>query len=313
MTIDQTETTVQPLHDADAAPGTTSPGATPDAADHVPDPGMPAVAHDAGLPSAGDLTVPAYARAVAAHSPAPGGGSVAAVVGALAASLTAMVGHYSSGRPVPSLIPPAEGSPTAAANVDPATPAATADSGPSPSPAAPPDARSTGGTVPSPTGPDTPIGDGDVPFAATVTTADDFRERLLALAAADEAAYGAYIAATRLPKGTGAEKATRRTALQAALVGAADVPLAVARAVHGLHPHLAALAAGGNPHVLSDVVVAALCSEAAGRAALVNVRVNARLLKDKERGRAYLSEADDLESTLRAWTGDVIMVANARA
>ncbi|MEJ7763790.1 MAG: cyclodeaminase/cyclohydrolase family protein [Thermomicrobiales bacterium] len=242
--------------------------------------------------------VATYARAVAAHTPTPGGGSVAAVVGALAASLTAMVGHYSSGRPVPSAPDAATARGDTAPAAGPASGAVTRTAGDPPAPGAA--SRSTG--------------DGHAdPFAATVAASDDLRERLLALAAADEAAYGAYIAATRLPKGTDAEKTARRAALQAALAGAAEVPLAVARAVHGLHPHLAALAAGGNPHVLSDVVVAALCAEAAGRAALVNVRVNARLLKDKERGRAYLSEADDLESTLRAWTGDVIMVANARA
>ena len=45
-----------------------------------------------------DLTVDGFAEAVASHSPAPGGGSAAALAGAVAAGLTAMVCRLSIGR-----------------------------------------------------------------------------------------------------------------------------------------------------------------------------------------------------------------------
>ena len=46
-----------------------------------------------------DLTVAAFAESLASDQPTPGGGAGAALVGALAASLVAMVGRHTIGRP----------------------------------------------------------------------------------------------------------------------------------------------------------------------------------------------------------------------
>ena len=47
-----------------------------------------------------DLTVRDFLSDLGSDSPAPGGGTVAALCGALGASLVAMVGRLSAGRPV---------------------------------------------------------------------------------------------------------------------------------------------------------------------------------------------------------------------
>ena len=49
--------------------------------------------------SIGKRTVQELLCSVAARTPAPGGGAVAATVGALAAALSEMVGNYSQGKP----------------------------------------------------------------------------------------------------------------------------------------------------------------------------------------------------------------------
>jgi glutamate formiminotransferase/formiminotetrahydrofolate cyclodeaminase len=51
-----------------------------------------------GRPGLGELSLARFADEVASDSPAPGGGSVAALVGALAAGLVAMVGNLTVGR-----------------------------------------------------------------------------------------------------------------------------------------------------------------------------------------------------------------------
>ncbi len=201
-------------------------------------------------------TVAGYAAAVAADSPAPGGGSVAGVVGALAAALTEMVCHLSMSR--------AAGTET------------------------------------------------DAELAATLEQASILRARLLELAADDEAAYGAYVATSRLPKRTDKEKSDRHAVLQRALGTAADVPLAVATACRQALDGLEPLAAGGNKHVVSDVIVAALCAEVAARAALLNVEVNARLMTDKGRGQTYRQNAANLEQTVRDRAAAIIATATAR-
>jgi len=127
------------------------------------------------------------------------------------------------------------------------------------------------------------------------TQASSLRDRCLALARADVDAYAGYVAATRLPKTTDGEKATRRHALQNALVRSAEIPLAVADACLALFPLLDQAAALGNPHAVSDAHAGARLADAALRSALVMVRVNAASMTDRERGRWFSGRADDAE------------------
>lgn len=105
-------------------------------------------------------------------------------------------------------------------------------------------------------------------------------DALLSGAEADEAAYGGYMIATRLPKGTPEEKAARRTAIQDALRIAADAPLAIARTTAAMVEALAPVVEIGQDNIISDGEVAIILGEAATCAALVNVRANLPWLKD---------------------------------
>jgi formiminotetrahydrofolate cyclodeaminase len=112
--------------------------------------------------------------------------------------------------------------------------------------------------------------------------AERLRGQLLALVDADTAAYLNVIEAYRLPKQNAEDAAARRTAIQEALIHAADLPLAAAEAcVQVLN--LAALAAQhGNPNAASDASVAALLAHAALLGAARNVRTNLAQIDDRE-------------------------------
>ena len=69
------------------------------------------------------------------------------------------------------------------------------------------------------------------------------RARLLALVDEDARAFEPLAAAYRLPKATPEEQAAKNAALQQALVGACDVPLAIMRAVAEVVDETAYLAA----------------------------------------------------------------------
>ncbi len=198
---------------------------------------------------ASQQTVTAYTSAVASGSPTPGGGSVVAVTGALAAALAAMICNHTIGRPA--------------------------------------------------------YADAEDALIQARSQAEAIRAQLLDLAAADEAAYGGYVAATALPRTTEAEKASRRAAMQEALAVAADVPLAVAVACAEILPLLETVATLGNKHLLSDATVAALLAEAALRGALTNVRVNADQMRDPDRAAHYRGRITDLEATASAATTKV--------
>ena len=66
---------------------------------------------------------------------------------------------------------------------------------------------------------------------ASLARLDALRARLVALVDEDARAFEPLAAAYRLPKATPEEQAAKNAALQQALVGASDVPLAIMRAV----------------------------------------------------------------------------------
>ncbi len=139
---------------------------------------------------------------------------------------------------------------------------------------------------------------------ALVDEADRLRERFEAARPLDEAAYTRVVDAMALPKATDEQRRARTAALQAALIEAAEAPLAAA----GLCAEGMALtervAALGNAHLVSDVECALYFFRAAFAASVANVRINHRFIKDQE-------IVHDQEARLQA-IADVVNGAAAR-
>jgi len=111
--------------------------------------------------------------------------------------------------------------------------------------------------------------------------AEALRRELPQLLEADMAVYGKVMAAYRLPRKTDEQKQTRQTAIQSALVKAAEVPLQIAdRCAQVLKLALPA-AELGNRWAISDAAAGALLAEASLRAALLNVYVNMASITDQ--------------------------------
>jgi formiminotetrahydrofolate cyclodeaminase len=117
---------------------------------------------------------------------------------------------------------------------------------------------------------------------AIIAEADMLRERFEAARPIDEQAYALVVEAGTLPIGTNDEKRSRTAAMQTALIGAAEAPLAAA----GLAAEGSALAerAGAlrNAHLVSDVECALHFFRAALAASTANVRINHRFIKDPD-------------------------------
>lgn len=159
-----------------------------------------------------------YLERLASSEAVPGGGSAAAVVGAMAASLAGMVGRkLASVRSMEKI----------------------------------------------------------------VTRADELRAELLAARRRDEEAYGAYVAARKLPKGNDAEIDVRTRALEAALNGAAEAPLRTAGAAVEVLELAEELADGKMGALASDVGCAAEFAHAAVAGCGYNVRINHRYMHDE--------------------------------
>ncbi|MCW2898807.1 MAG: formiminotransferase-cyclodeaminase [Streptosporangiaceae bacterium] len=120
--------------------------------------------------------------------------------------------------------------------------------------------------------------------------AAELRAAALALVGEDEAAFAAVGAAYRMPRSTEAEKSERATAIQVALVEAAQPPVGVARVARRLVDIAGELVESGNRNVVSDVGVASAAAHAALQAAVLNIEINLRQITDPQVGRDLRAE-----------------------
>jgi len=130
----------------------------------------------------------------------------------------------------------------------------------------------------------------------------DLRESILAQAQADERAFGAYRAATALPRSTDAEKTARRQAIEEALIAAAEVPLAMVTLGLEAFAALRGAATVGTSHALGDLLTGGYLLQAMILGSLENIEANAFLMKIPENRERFEHAAHsarvDLEAAL---------------
>jgi glutamate formiminotransferase/formiminotetrahydrofolate cyclodeaminase len=120
------------------------------------------------------------------------------------------------------------------------------------------------------------------------------RARLERAARDDAASFGRVMEARRLPVQSEDERVLRTSEIEAALKGAATVPLEIAGVAVQVLALLETLAEIGNPHALSDAATGAQLSLASVAAARYNVLVNTADVEDEEFVAEHRSRADDL-------------------
>ncbi len=184
-----------------------------------------------------------FLDAVASAEPAPGGGTVAAIAGAMAAALAAMVGRLTIGREKYAEV--------------------------------------------------------ETEFTGIIAKAEELRASLRRLADDDAAAYGKVMKAYAIPKDRGDE---RKAAIQAAMLGAARVPLETLEAARDVAALCVRAAAAGNVNARSDGGVGGMLAGAAARGAYYNVLINLQGMPEGSperielggKARAVLAEASRL-------------------
>lgn len=198
----------------------------------------------------GGQSLSGFVGAVASPSPVPGGGSVAALAGALAAALTQMVAGLTIGKKKYAAV--------------------------------------------------------DAEMRDIAVRATGLVNSLSALVARDADAYAQVTEAYKLPQEPEAAATARREAVTAALLGAAQVPLATARACADVAALTVVVAARGNTNAASDAGVAALLADAACRGAMLNVRINVAALDDRTPGGPLLAEGARLVAATARSTAETI-------
>ena len=139
--------------------------------------------------------------------------------------------------------------------------------------------------------------------AEAIQVLQKHRADLTSFIDADAEAYSKVSAAYGMAKKTDDEKAKRKEAIQAALVGAADVPLRAMKASLASIQAVASYLENVNKNLVSDFAGAVLMCEAGLVGCGLNVRINAGLMSDAARKASLLAEADRIEkeaATLKA-------------
>ncbi len=126
------------------------------------------------------------------------------------------------------------------------------------------------------------------------------RAMLLELANEDAAAYAMVNELSRLPEGD-----PRREQLSLATLASAQIPLALAACSLDVLRLLSTLCGTTNPHLRSDLAIAAVLADATVKASRWNVVINLPSLSDAARRTAMQEQIDGFVRTSAALTHDI--------
>lgn len=120
------------------------------------------------------------------------------------------------------------------------------------------------------------------------------RTAFLAAVDHDTEVFSLFSTALKLPSETPEEKSVRTSAIQDALISCIESPLHVMELSYEAATLLRNMPGKTNVSAESDLGVASLMLGAAVQSAWLNILINLRSLKDKDRGAAYLDRGTDL-------------------
>lgn len=203
-----------------------------------------------------DLSVKGFVEETASESPAPGGGSISATMGAMGVALGTMVANLSAHKP----------------------------------------------------GWDERWKE----FSDWAEKGKHYQEQLVHLIDEDTNAFNKIMDALGMPKGSDAEKAARKEAIQAATLYATEVPARVMQLCYDSMEVAEAMAEIGNPNSVTDAAVGALAARAGVRGAFLNVRINAAGLEDKARVAEFLALGEKLCKLTEEREAKILAVADTK-
>jgi glutamate formiminotransferase/formiminotetrahydrofolate cyclodeaminase len=149
-------------------------------------------------------------------------------------------------------------------------------------------------------------------FSHWAERAQALKDRLLRLVDEDTRAFNRVMQALGMPRGSAEEKRARSEALQAANLGALQVPWQVMRVAAEGWDLIGAMAREGNPASASDAGVGALALRAAIRGAWLNVRTNATGIEDKRAIAQILAEGARLDAEAAQREGEILGIVEAK-
>ena len=131
-------------------------------------------------------------------------------------------------------------------------------------------------------------------FSGYAEKGQELMKELLHLVDEDTNAYNHIMAASGLPKTNDAEKAARKSAVDAATVYAIKIPFRTMELAFQSFNLAKEMAEKGNPNCASDAGVGALCARAAVKGTYLNVKTNAKGLDNNDEVKNILVRSEEM-------------------
>lgn len=139
-----------------------------------------------------------------------------------------------------------------------------------------------------------------------------YKKELLQLVDEDTHAFNTIIDAFRLPKSTSHEIEKRKQAIQKATIYATEVPFKVMEVAYHSMEVMKEMAEKGLQNSLSDAGVGALCARTAVIGAYLNVRINAKDIKDRKYAQTILDKANDVYAKAISTEQEILAYINTK-
>ena len=149
-------------------------------------------------------------------------------------------------------------------------------------------------------------------FSEWAEKGQKIKDELLFLVDEDTESFNRIMDAFRLPKGSDAEKAARKQAIQDATKYAIQIPFRVMEVSHSAMPLIRYMVEYGNPNSVTDAGVGALCIRTAVMGAFMNVKINAGDLDDKDFVNETLAKGEKLQQEVMDFEMEMTRLVNEK-
>ena len=149
-------------------------------------------------------------------------------------------------------------------------------------------------------------------FSNWADKGQEIMNELLFLVDEDTNSFNKIMDVFGMPKKTDEEKAARAEALEAATVYATEVPFKTAETTMRVFEIVKEMAMIGNPNSVTDAGVGALAARSGVIGAVLNVKINASGLKNKQLAEEFISKAQQMVDKANELEAEVMQIVNEK-
>lgn len=146
----------------------------------------------------------------------------------------------------------------------------------------------------------------------TLKACEELKFKFLDLMNEDTEVFLELMKTFKMPKDTEEEKKVRSEKIQLGYKKSLEVPLSTAKAAFELYKYILIAAQYGNKNAVSDAGVAALMTQSAIEAAILNVKINMSSIKDEEYKNGIGKDIENISSESTRLREEILKIVNSK-